>query len=86
MWDEDNQMFMLIDKRGMNEKSWIFSYPFTLKIKISYDFQIIPQLFHYSISIPEPKIIPKHPKMEQRLFHLETLCGRQHMKSDVSTD
>jgi hypothetical protein len=39
-------------------------HPFTLKIKISYDFQIIPQLFHYSISIPEQKIIPKHPKME----------------------
>jgi hypothetical protein len=41
-----------------------FFHPFTLKIKTSFDFQIIPQLFHYSISIPEQKIIPKHPKME----------------------
>jgi hypothetical protein len=64
MADEDNQKFMLIDKPGMNDKSWIFSHPFTLKIKVSYDFQIIPQLFHYSISIPQQKIIPKHPKME----------------------
>jgi hypothetical protein len=25
MWDEDNKKFMLIDKPGMNDKSWIFS-------------------------------------------------------------
>jgi hypothetical protein len=64
MGDEDNQKFMLIDKPGMNDRSWTFFHHFPLKIKISYDFQIIPQLFHYSISIPEQKIIPKHPKME----------------------
>jgi hypothetical protein len=31
------------------------------------------KLFHYTIHIPEQKIIPKHPQMEWRLFHLETL-------------
>jgi hypothetical protein len=34
-----------------------------------------PKLFHnYSISIPELKIIPKHPQMECKLFHLATLA------------
>jgi hypothetical protein len=47
MGDEDNQKFMLIDKPGMNDRSWTFFHHFPLKIKISYDFQIIPQLFYF---------------------------------------
>ncbi len=36
-------------------------------------FTIIPQLFHYSICMPQCKIFTKHLKTEKRLFQLGTL-------------